>query len=225
MPTIATVVQHLQHGHQKKIRFDSDKILYVKGNVRKIQNAFLHDHDSSESLKAAAVGATSAVHLPLEQITRFQVRSDRRTIDIGYKNDKGRKCTIEIDAPNLANKNAIVQAMGIILKSKGLVQSDKELSFFWLAWKPIAWALAALFFGGLLTMAEASGGIDPSKIDHGTGRSGRRAKGASIIISLVANLLGFRGCLLVTLALLGICLFVLIRKLSNRPTVTVFARQ
>jgi len=115
--------------------------------------------------------------------------------------------------------------MGAVLEGRGFTQSNKGVSWFWLAWKPIAVALAALFFGGLLTMSQATGGINPNEIDHGTGRSGRRAKGASIIISLVANLLGFWGCLMVTLAIVAGCVFFLIRKFSNRPTVTVFAPQ
>jgi len=51
-------------------------------------------------------------------------------------------------------------------------------------------------------------------------RSARKAKGLAILFRTVANVLGFWGCLLVTLAIIGLAVWSLLRKLTRRPTVT-----
>ena len=222
--TVATLAQKLEKGYVKLVRFDTDKILYVSGKPAKIGNALNSPCETPEELKASANGAKTQF-LPLKDITRFQTRSDRKGIEIGFKSPKGWASTIEIDASDLASKELIVQQMGEQLNQIGFQRNEKKASFFAVSWLPVLVMLGTLFLGGLLTAAQASGeGIHVDE-EYGGGRSARKARGLRIMIATVSNLLGFWGCLAVTAVIFLGALLYLFRNLGNRPLVTTWKPQ
>jgi len=155
---------------------------------------------------------------------RFRPRSVRKAIDVGFKDERGRGCTIDIEVPESTTKTSIFQTMGIILNGKGFSKSDAPASFMSLAWLPVATMVVAFLLGGLVAMSQATGGFDPSDIDsHGGGRSARRGRGFAVLLVRITSLIGFWRCLILTLGILIGCLIYLKRKLKNRPIVTTFS--
>ena len=219
--TVATLAQKLEKGRVKIVRFDTDKILYVSGKPAKVGEALSYPCETPEELKSLANGGTTHF-LPLAELTRFQTRSDRKGFEIGFKSPKGWASTIGIDASDLAAKELIAQQMGRQLNEIGFEKEEKKASFFALSWLPILVMLGTLIFGGLLTAAQASGEGIHMEEDYGGGRSARRARGLRVLIATVSNLLGFWGCLAVTSVIFLGALIYLLRRLGNRPLVTIW---
>ena len=221
--SIATIAQKLEKGYAKMVRFDSDKILYVSGKQKKIGNPLEFPCDTAEELESHANGGKTQF-LNLSDITRFRSRSDKKTIDIGFTDDKGRACTIEIDASSRDQKELVLSKFGNQLEqTAGFVKADKQVSAFSLSWGPTLLMLVTVVVGGLLTVSQASGEGIQFDEEHGGGRSARKARAMRGMISGVSNLLGFWGCLIVTLVTLLICGAYLFKRLKNRPIVSVWS--
>lgn len=115
--------------------------------------------------------------------------------------------------------------MSGFLEGKGLEKTQKQVSAFGVSWGPILLMLATFVIGGLLTGSQASGEGLQLEEEYGGGRSARRARGMSRLIAMVANTLGFWGCLAISAAIFLGALIYLIRRLAKRPIVTLLQPQ
>jgi len=159
--TLTTMVQNLEKGYVKMIRFDTDKILYASGKRSKVSTTLDFPCETPEALAKNANGGKT-FYLNFSDITRFRTRSDKKTIDIGFKDAKGRSCTIDIDASNLATKEFVAQTVGGVLEGSGFEKSQRPASAFSVSWRPALLMLGTLVIGGLFTAAQATGeGLHP----------------------------------------------------------------
>jgi len=219
--TLTTLVQDLEKGYVKMIRFDTDKILYVSGKRKKVSTALDFPCETPEKLKSLANGGKTYL-LDYSDITRFRTRSDRKTIDIGFKDAKGRSCTIDIDASDNATKALVFQTVSGLMQGSGFEKSKKPASAFSVSLVPVLVMLATIVIGGLITALEGTGkGVQLDEDSFGTSRRSRQAQGVAKLVAFISNTIGFWGCLVVTLAILLGALVYLLQRLANRPVVTV----
>jgi len=223
MPQITTVTERLEKSFVKHLRIEADQVFFLMGKKKYVDAALLNADNLAESLQRGFKGVTADA-FPLGQITKFRQRSDRKSILIAFRNENGKNRSIEINVADPSKRKAIDDHLGPLLKGSGLQRINKPASALAVAWKPVLLILGTAFVGGLVTLSQTQGGIEAPDSSGGFsgGRSAKKAKGIAVLFRVVANALGFWGCLLLTLAIIGFAAWTLIRKLTQRPTITEY---
>lgn len=223
MSQITTVTELLEKSFVKHLRIEADQVFFLIGKKKYMDAALLNADNLAQSLQRGFKGVTADV-FSIDQITTFRQRSDRKSIYLGFRNENGKNRSIEINVADPSTRRTIDDHLGALLKGSGLQKISKPASAFAVAWKPVLLILGTAFVGGLVTLSQTQGGIEaPDSSDRFSGgRSARKAKGIAVLFRVVANALGFWGCLLLTLGIIGIAAWTLIRKLTQRPTITEY---
>ncbi len=223
MPATISVTERLEKSFVKHLRIEGDRMFFLMGKQKHVDAALLNPDDLAQSLQRGFKGVTSDT-FSVNQITRFRQRSDRKTILIGFRNDRGKNRSIEINVTDPSTRKTIEEHLGPLLKENGLQKISQPASAFAVAWKPTLVIVGTALIGGSVTLSQAQGGIEASDSSSGFsgGRTAKKAKGLVVLFRLVANALGFWGCLLLTLAIIGIAAWSLVRKLALRPVITEY---
>lgn len=223
MPQVTTATERLEKSFVKHLRIEADRVFFLMGKQKNVDAALAVADNWESFLQRGVKGVTSDV-FSIYQITKFRHRTDQKSIQIGFRDDKDKNRSLEIKVDDPSTRGTIDQQLGRALEGNGLQKSCRPASALAVSWKPALVILGTTLIGGLVTLSQADGGIEApdSSGRFSGGRTAKKAKGLAVLFRLAANALGFWGCLLLTLAIIGLAVWTLLRKLTRRPTVTEY---
>jgi positive regulator of sigma E activity len=213
-----------ERGRLSAILVWPDSVVLVGAPVAKVQSAIQKGARTVDDFKQAGLGSWAILRgCPTSSIKRMTVHEGSGHIKIWFDKGNGKTDSIESYAKSTDLRQKITQTLSRSLSSNGLKKTSKNASPISQAILPLAGLGLAVLIGGTLTVLQASGNENPDlDSDFSGGRSARRAKGLRLILTSLADVLGFTGCLIATLVAIGIALLFLFLRLKNRPTVLTF---